>query len=87
MNVLMNRCCRFARGVLVGLGLLIGSLAVGMMGYHCFEHMFWLDAFVNGLAFTATLGFVFVPVVHRLMHRFHIGSPAETGSGQRDNQE
>ncbi|MCE9616232.1 MAG: hypothetical protein K8T26_18320 [Lentisphaerae bacterium] len=29
-------------------------------------------ALFSGLAFTATLGFCFAPVAHRLMHHFHV---------------
>lgn len=79
-----------------------GSLAIGMAGYHAFEHLGWVDAFLNasmilggmgpvdlpkseagklfaglyalysGLAFLVTAGLVFAPVLHRILHRFHL---------------
>ncbi len=86
-------------------GLLIGvSLVGGMMGYHAFEGMDWIDAFANasmilsgmgplsplqtwagklfaglyalysGLVLIAATGIIFAPIVHRLLHRFHVGS-------------
>ena len=86
-------------------GLLIGvSLVGGMMGYHAFEGMVWIDAFANasmilsgmgplsplqtwagklfaglyalysGLVLIAATGIIFAPIVHRLLHRFHVGS-------------
>jgi len=36
---------RFARGAGIGLSIILGSLTVGMAGYHWFERMPWLDAF------------------------------------------
>jgi hypothetical protein len=83
------------------LALLLGSLVLGMVGYEYFEHLAWLDAFLNsamllggmgpvnapqtdggklfaglyalyaGLVFLVTVGLVFTPVVHRMMHKFH----------------
>jgi hypothetical protein len=88
--------------------LLIGiSLAVGMAGYHHFEQMPWIDAFVNaamilsgmgpvgqlqawggklfaglyalysGLALIVATGILIAPVVHRLLHRFHVETEKE----------
>jgi hypothetical protein len=34
-------------------------------------------ALFSGLAFVAVLGFVFAPVVHRIMHAFHHAHPKE----------
>jgi hypothetical protein len=86
-----------AASVLIGLSLLIG-----MVGYHYFEGMDWIDAFANasmilsgmgplgplqttagkifagcyalysGLALIAATGIIFAPIVHRLLHRFHM---------------
>jgi hypothetical protein len=85
----------------VGL-LLLGSLAGGMAGYAVFEHLGWIDAFLNasmllggmgpvnppltdggkifagiyalyaGLVFIVCAGLLFAPVLHRVMHRFHL---------------
>jgi hypothetical protein len=79
------------------------ALGIGMLGYHSFEQMSWVDAFVNasmilsgmgpvsilqtsagklfagcyalfsGLAFIAILGIIFVPGIHRFLHKFHMG--------------
>ena len=81
--------------------LLIGSLAIGMLGYATLEHLPWLDAFLNsamllggmgpvdmprtsggklfagfyalyaGLVFIATAAFIFAPIAHRVLHKFH----------------
>ena len=98
---------RVARN-LAAASVLIGvSLAAGMLGYHYFEGMEWIDAFANaamilsgmgpleplktwggklfaglyalysGLALIVATGIVFAPVVHRLLHRFHV--PSEKG--------
>lgn len=90
----------------VAYGLVLGSLGIGMLGYHLLENLAWIDAFLNaamllggmgpvdaphsaggklfagfyalyaGLVFLVTVALVFTPVVHRLMHRFHLGSDA-----------
>jgi hypothetical protein len=86
-----------ATGVLV-----VGSLLVGMWGYHHFENLSWLDSFLNasmilggmgpvnlvhtnngklfagfyalysGLVILAAAGLLLTPLVHRILHRFHI---------------
>jgi hypothetical protein len=84
---------------------LIGlSLFGGMAGYHHFEKMPWIDAFVNaamilsgmgplgslqtwngkafaglyalysGLVLILAMGIVIAPIVHRVLHRFHLES-------------
>jgi len=85
--------------VLIGL-----SLGGGMAGYHFFEGMSWIDAYVNasmilsgmgpvttlqtdsgkifagsyalysGLALIFVTGLIISPIVHRLLHRFHLES-------------
>jgi len=82
-------------------GLLGVSLLAGIAGYRYFEHLAWLDGFLNaamllggmgpvdapqtaggkvfaglyalyaGLVFIVVAGLVFVPVLHRLLHKFH----------------
>ena len=82
--------------------LLAASLGIGMLGYEHFEHLPWIDAFLNaamllggmgpvnpplssggklfaglyalyaGLVFLITAGLVFTPIMHRLLHRFHL---------------
>ena len=86
----------------VGLAMIAVSLAIGVAGYHWFESLGWLDAFLNaamilsgmgpvnapqtpagklfaglyalysGLAVLAIAAIVFAPVIHRILHRFHI---------------
>ena len=94
---------RVVRGVAAGLLMILGSLLIGMVGYHSFEQMAWVDAFSNaamilsgmgplaplhtsagklfagcyalfsGLAFMVILGVIVAPVVHRFLHKFHLG--------------
>ena len=93
---------RIRRAVSFALALVALTLAVGMIGYHVFEHMPWLDAFHQaalvlsgvgaatdithpsgklfdgvyalfcGVVLLAATGLMFAPVLHRLLHRFHI---------------
>ena len=96
----------FARRLIVNLAvallLIAASLLAGMAGYHYFESMSWIDAFVNaamilsgmgpvgtlqtwggkcfagwyalysGLALILVSGLILAPILHRLMHRFHL---------------
>jgi hypothetical protein len=96
---------RLARHGVWALLLVLGSLAVGTIGFHLLSHQSWLDAVLNaamllggmgpvgdlgpvpgkifaaiyalyaGLVFLVVAGILFVPVFHRLLHRFHV----ETG--------
>jgi hypothetical protein len=93
---------RLAQSAGVGFLMVLVFLGIGMMGYHFFEGMPWIDAFANaamilsgmgplttlqtssgklfagcyalfsGLAFILIIGFVFAPVVHRFLHKFHL---------------
>jgi hypothetical protein len=95
---------RFAKSTVVGLATIGLSLIVGMLGYHMFEGMCWIDAFANaamilggmgpltplttdagklfagvyalwcGLALIVAVGIILAPVVHRVLHRFHLES-------------
>lgn len=86
----------------VAIALVVLSIGIGMLGYRHFEHLSWLDAFLNtsmllggmgpiqfpqtdsgklfagffalyaGLVFIASAALLLAPVVHRLMHRFHL---------------
>jgi ABC-type glycerol-3-phosphate transport system permease component len=42
--------------VLIALGFLIISLAIGMMGYHFFECQSWLDSFLNAAMIMGGMG-------------------------------
>ncbi|MBS0192832.1 MAG: hypothetical protein JSR34_01120 [Proteobacteria bacterium] len=87
---------------LVAAALLLVSLAFGMAGYAYYEHLTWVDGFLNssmllggmgpvdapkteggklfagfyalyaGLVFIVATGVAFAPVVHRVLHRFHL---------------
>jgi hypothetical protein len=93
---------RLAISFLGGLVVIFLSLIVGMAGYHGYEGMTWLDAFVNaamilsgmgplaqpqtsggklfaglyalysGFVVVLVSGIVFAPIVHRMLHRFHL---------------
>jgi len=47
---------RVALGALIGLALLGGALAIGMIGYHLTEKMGWLDAFANAAMILSGMG-------------------------------
>lgn len=103
-NLLSRRkyALRLARSAAVAGGIVAVSLGLGILGYHYFEHLSWLDALLNasmilssmgpvtvpqtdagkwfasayalfsGVAFITTIGVLFAPVVHRLLHSFHL---------------
>ena len=41
---------------LVGVGLIVGSLALGMLGYGWFEHLPWRDGFLNSAMLLGGMG-------------------------------
>ena len=47
---------RLARSVSLGLGVAAGSLCVGMVGYHHFEKMGWVDSYVNAAMILSGMG-------------------------------
>ena len=47
---------RLAGNVALVLSMIAVSLAVGMWGYHDFEHMSWIDAFVNASMILSGMG-------------------------------
>ncbi len=47
---------RLVRHVLLGLAVFGVSLTVGMLGYHHYEHMAWLDAFANSSMILSGMG-------------------------------
>jgi hypothetical protein len=93
---------RQLRHTLVAFGMVGGSLAIGMLGYHLIAGLSWVDAFLNasmiltgmgpvaqlqtdaakifaglyalfsGLIFLVSTGILFAPLLHRIMHRFHL---------------
>ena len=102
---------RLAAAGTLGFTMIAASLAIGVMGYHWFESLSWLDAFLNasmilsgmgpvnapqtplgklfaglyalysGLAVLAIAAIVFAPVIHRILHRFHIEEGKEGDAG------
>ena len=93
------RLARHGAGALL---VILGSLAVGTVGFHLLSRQPWLDAFLNsamllggmgpvgdlgpaagkifasayalyaGLVFLIVAGLLFAPVLHRMLHRFHL---------------
>ena len=47
---------RLASSALMGLSLVAVSLFIGMLGYHHFESMTWIDAFVNAAMILSGMG-------------------------------
>jgi hypothetical protein len=47
---------RLALHIALALVLLVGSLGVGMLGYSHFEHLSWLDAFLNSAMLLGGMG-------------------------------
>mgnify|MGYP001577891616 FL=1 len=101
----------FRRRMLGSIGLAVavigGSLLIGVLGYHCWGGLGWLDSLVNasmilggmgpvdpitrsagkwfasayalysGIALLTSVGLIFAPAVHRLLHAFHIAADDE----------
>jgi hypothetical protein len=93
---------RLAGWVAVAGAVVLGSLAVGICGYHYLDGLPWIDSLLNasmilggmgpvdplktdagkifasiyalysGLALIAVVGLLLAPVIHRLLHKFHI---------------
>ena len=47
---------RLATSTILGLSLIVVSLAVGMAGYHTCESLLWLDAFANAAMILSGMG-------------------------------
>jgi hypothetical protein len=93
---------RLARHGVVAMAIMATSLGVGILGYHVFEDMAWIDALVNasmilggmgpvnelhtfagkifasfyalfsGVVFLILMGVMAAPILHRMLHRFHV---------------
>ena len=93
---------RLAGSAGLGAGLIAVSLFIGMLGYHVFERLSWIDSFLNasmllggmgpvetpqtyggklfagtyalycGLAVIAVAAIILAPIVHRILHSFHL---------------
>jgi hypothetical protein len=47
---------RLGRAAALGGTIILASLMIGMAGYHYFEHLSWLDAFVNASMILSGMG-------------------------------
>ena len=47
---------RLARNAGIGALVIAGALGMGMLGYHSFEQMSWVDAFVNAAMILSGMG-------------------------------
>jgi len=47
---------RMMHSVLTGLGVLAVALGIGMLGYHGFEHLSWLDSFTSAAMILSGMG-------------------------------
>ncbi len=47
---------KFAHSAGIALAIIFGSLAIGMLGYHWFEGLDWLDSFLNASMILAGMG-------------------------------
>jgi hypothetical protein len=47
---------RMARSVALAIGIAMVSLGIGMVGYHGFEGLSWLDAFLNAAMILSGMG-------------------------------
>jgi hypothetical protein len=97
---------RLARWSAVAGTAILGSLGVGVWGYHHFEGLPWIDslldasmilggmgpvdpikttggklfasfyALYSGLALISVAGLMLTPIIHRFLHKLHIGDEA-----------
>ena len=47
---------RVRRNALIGVCMMLGSLSVGIIGYHHFEHLPWLDSLLNASMILSSMG-------------------------------
>ena len=47
---------RVANSMMLGSAVILGSLLVGIAGYHFLEHLSWLDSFVNAAMILSGMG-------------------------------
>jgi hypothetical protein len=47
---------RLAHHAILGFAVIIFSLGIGMIGYHTFENLGWIDAFVNAAMILSGMG-------------------------------
>jgi ABC-type glycerol-3-phosphate transport system permease component len=47
---------RFLRSLFIASGVILCSLALGILGYHHFEHLSWLDSLLNAAMILSAMG-------------------------------
>lgn len=47
---------RLIRGIVVGIFFILFALMLGMLGYHHYEHMSWVDSFANAAMILSGMG-------------------------------
>jgi hypothetical protein len=47
---------RMSRSLVIALTLITVSLIIGMVGYHCFENLGWIDSFANASMILSGMG-------------------------------
>ena len=47
---------RLVRSAAIGLAVILTALGIGMLGYHYFENMPWIDAFANAAMILSGMG-------------------------------
>ena len=95
----------------IAIGIVIGSLGLGVLGYHFVARLSWIDSLLNaamilggmgpvdelhtnagklfasfyalfsGIVFLIAFGLLMAPVLHRLLHHFHLEMEAGGGEG------
>src|SRR5437870_8066527 len=103
---------RRLRSLAAAASIIFPSLGLGMLGYHLFGKLPWIDALLNasmiltgmgpvdtmqavdgklfsscyalfsGIVFITTAGVLLAPVVHRVLHKFHLEIEPERPSGK-----
>jgi hypothetical protein len=98
----------------IALVIILGSLLIGISGYHFIEGMSWLDSLLNasmilggmgpvnnlqtdagkvfaslyalysGVVFLVITAVLFAPVLHRVLHHFHL--EMEAGEGKESGE-
>ena len=47
---------RLLRSAGTAIGIILGSLAIGVLGYHYFEHLSWIDSLLNASMILSSMG-------------------------------
>jgi hypothetical protein len=101
----------------VAIGVVLGSLVIGILGYHFLEGFPWIDALVNaamilggmgpvdvlhtnagkvfasfyalfsGIIFLLAVGIILAPVLHRILHHFHLEGDGADSKEESESSE